>query len=182
MENVALLDNQQSSKVFINTISIAVPLIVAVLLAFPNKFDLGDWTKNISHIIGSVNALTTAALLLGLVFIKLKKIKLHQLMMTVSFILGGVFLVCYVTYHLTNPANKFNGSGAIRYFYFFILITHVGLSLLVLPLVLRAMFYAVKRQFARHRKIVKFAYPIWLYVSVTGVTIYLMLYHFFPAR
>ena len=102
--------------------------------------------------------------------------------MTISFILGGIFLVCYVTYHLTNPANKFNGEGLVRGIYLFILITHVGLSLVVLPLVLRAMYYAVKKQFSDHRKIVRFAYPIWLYVSVTGVVVYLMLYHLFPAK
>ena len=173
---------KKSSKLFINIVSIAVPVVVAILLALPNKLDLGNWTKNISHVIGLINGLTTITLILGLVFIKLKKVKLHQLMMTISFILGGIFLVCYVTYHLTNPANKFNGEGLVRGIYLFILITHVGLSLVVLPLVLRAMYYAVKKQFSDHRKIVKFAYPIWLYVSVTGVMVYLMLYHLFPAK
>lgn len=182
MENAARLENQKSSKIFINAVSVVVPLVVAVLLSFPNKLDLGGWTKNLAHVIGAVNSLTTVTLILGLVFIKLKKVKLHQLMMTISFALGGVFLVCYVLYHLTNPANKFNGEGAVRYVYFFVLITHVGLSLVVLPFVLRAMFYAVKKQFSNHRKIVRYAYPVWLYVSITGVTVYLMLYHFFPAK
>ncbi|MEO6589529.1 MAG: DUF420 domain-containing protein [Pyrinomonadaceae bacterium] len=182
MENAVRLEDQKSSKLFINIVSIAVPIVVAILLALPNKLELGNWTKNISHVIGLINALTTITLLLGLVFIKLKKIKLHQLMMTISFILGGIFLVCYVTYHLTNPANKFSGEGTIRGMYLFILVTHVGLSLVVLPLVLRAMYYAVKKQFSDHRKIVKFAYPIWLYVSVTGVMVYLMLYHLIPAK
>lgn len=182
MENAARLENQTKSKFFINAVSIAVPVVVAVLLALPNKLELGDWTKSISHAIGLINMLTTVSLILGLVFIKLKKISLHQLMMTISFVLGGLFLACYVTYHLTNPANKFNGEGAIRYVYLFILITHVGLSLVVLPLVLRAMYYAVTKQFSLHRKIVKFAYPIWLYVSITGVTVYLMVYHLFPAK
>lgn len=182
MENAARFENQKTSKVFINTISVAVPVVVAFLLAFPNKLDLGGWTKNISHLIGAVNSLTTFTLILGLVFIKYKKIKLHQLMMTVSFALGGLFLVFYVTYHLTNPSNKFSGVGTVRYFYLFILLSHIALSLVVLPLVLRAMYYAVTKRFAEHRKIVKFAYPIWLYVSITGVTVYLMLYHLFPSK
>ncbi|CAN5867058.1 DUF420 domain-containing protein [soil metagenome] len=182
MENTARLENQKTSKLFINIISIAVPFVVVILLALPNKPDLGDWTKNLSHVIGAVNSLTTIALILGFVFIKLKKINLHQLMMTTAFALGGLFLVCYVLYHLTNPANKFSGEGAIRFVYLFILITHIGLSFVVLPLVLRAMFYAVKKQFSNHRKIVRFAYPIWLYVSITGVVVYLMLYHLFPAK
>lgn len=182
MENAARLEDQKSSKVFINTISIVVPLAVVALLAVPAKLDLGAWTKSISHVIGAINSLTTVSLILGLIFIKLKKVHLHRLMMTISFALGGIFLVCYVLYHLTNPANKFNGEGAVRTVYLFILATHVGLSFVVLPLVLRAMYYAVKKQFDRHRKIVRYAYPIWLYVSITGVAVYLMLYHLFPAK
>jgi putative membrane protein len=182
MESAAGLENQKTSKFFINAVSIAVPVVVAFLLAFPNKLDLGGWTKNLSHAIGFINSVTSLTLILGLVFIKLKKIELHRLMMTVSFALGAAFLVCYVTYHTTNPSNKFTGEGAVRYFYLFVLLTHVALSLVVLPLVLRAMYYAVTKQFERHRKIVRYAYPIWLYVSLTGVTVYLMLYHFFPAK
>ena len=176
------LNQERKSRLFINTISIVVPLVVAILLGLPNKLDLGEWTKNLAHAIGFINSLTTLTLILGLIFIKSGKIQAHQRTMTISFILGGLFLICYVTYHLTNPANRFSGGGFIRYVYFFLLITHVGLSLVVLPLVLRAMFYAVKGQFARHKKIVRLAYPIWLYVSVTGVAVYFMLYHLFPAK
>jgi putative membrane protein len=182
METAAKIENQKKSNVFINTISIVVPLIVAILLGLPAKLDLGGWTRSLPHVIGTINSLTTLCLILGLVFIKLKKIRLHQSMMTASFGLGGLFLICYVLYHLTNPANKFNGEGFVRYVYFFTLITHIGLSLVVLPLVLRAMYYAATNHFAAHKKIVRFAYPIWLYVSVTGVLVYLFVYQFFPAR
>jgi putative membrane protein len=182
MENVAALENQKKSSLLINIISIAVPVVVAILLGLPSKLQLGEWTKTLPHVIGLLNSLTTLTLILGLFFIKLKKISLHQTMMTTSFALGGLFLVCYVLYHLTNPANKFNGEGLIRYVYFFTLISHVGLSLVVLPLVLRAMFYAATKQFAAHKKIVKFAYPIWLYVSITGVIVYLFVYQLFPAK
>ena len=102
--------------------------------------------------------------------------------MTIAFALGGLFLVSYIIYHSTNPANIFNGEGAARTVYLVLLISHIGLSLIVLPLVLRAMYYAVTKQFEKHKRIVKFAYPIWLYVSTTGVIVYLMLYHFFPAN
>lgn len=173
---------EKKSKLIINILSIVVPVAVAVMLAFPNKLDLGDWTKNLSHAIGGINTLTTLALIAGLIFIKLKKVHLHRIAMIVSFALGGLFLVCYIIYHSTNPPNKFNGEGAVRYVYLFILISHIGLSLVVLPLVLRAMFYAVTKQYEKHKKIVKFAYPIWLYVSVTGVIVYAMLYHLFPAK
>ena len=178
----AAIEPANKSRFFINAISIIVPAAVAGLLAFPNKLDLGAWTKTLPHVIGGINSLTTLALLAGLIFIKQNKVHLHRAAMTTAFALGALFLVFYVLYHATNPANKFSGEGAARYAYFFFLATHVGLSLIVLPLVLRAMFFAVAKQFAAHKKIVKFAYPIWLYVSATGVIVYLMLYHLFPAR
>lgn len=177
-----MIPQEKKSMFLINTLSVVIPVVVAILLGLPYKLELGNWTKSLSHVIGLINSLTTVALIAGLIFIKQKKINLHRAAMTVSFALGGLFLVCYVLYHLTNPANKFYGEGSIRYVYFFTLITHIALSLVVLPLVLRAMFYAVTRQFAAHKKLVKYAYPIWLYVSVTGVAVYLMLYHFYPAK
>jgi putative membrane protein len=180
MEADAPINQEKKSRFFINAVSVAVPLVVAILLGLPNKLELGAWTKTLPHIIGLINSLTTISLILGLIFIKLKKLSLHRTAMTVSFALGGLFLVCYVCYHLTNPANSFSGEGAVRYLYFFVLITHVGLSLIVLPFVLRAMYYAVTKQFAHHKRLVRYAYPIWLYVSVTGVIVYLMLYQLFP--
>ena len=181
MTTVAL-QSETKSKLLINVISIGVPIAVAVILAFPNKLNLGDWTKSLSHVIGAINTLTTLVLIAGLIFIKRKKIDYHRIAMTTAFALGGLFLICYVTYHVSNPANKFNGEGAVRYVYFFLLITHIGFSLVVLPLVLRAMFYAVTGQFARHKSVVRYAYPIWLYVSATGVIVYLMLYQLFPHK
>lgn len=103
-------------------------------------------------------------------------------MMMTSFALGAVFLICYLTYHLSNPENRFSETGSVRYLYLFILATHILLSIVVLPLVLRALYFAVTGQFEKHRNIVRFAYPIWLYVSLSGVAVYLMLYQLFPAR
>ncbi|HEY0426625.1 MAG TPA: DUF420 domain-containing protein [Pyrinomonadaceae bacterium] len=179
---VETLNQEKNSRLFINTISIVVPIVVAVLLSLPNKLDLGAWTKNLAHAIGLINTLTTFTLIFGLVFIKTGKIEAHRLMMSISFALGGLFLICYVTYHLTNPANRFAGEGFVRYAYLFLLATHVLLSLVVLPLVLRAMFFAVTGQFARHKRVVRYAYPIWLYVSVSGVAVYLLLYQLFSAK
>jgi putative membrane protein len=170
------------SKLLINIISIAVPVTVMGMLAFPNKLNLGEWTKQIPHIVGAINTLTTLALIAGLFFIKNNKIDLHRISMIIAFALGGIFLVCYVLYHISNPANRFSGAGFIRYVYFFFLASHILLSLVVLPFVLRAMFYGVTRQFALHKRIVRYAYPIWLYVSISGVIIYLLLYQLFPSK
>lgn len=182
MENAVPDSNEKSPKFVINLISIAVPVVVGVLLAFPNRVDLGAWTKTLPHVIGSVNSLTTLALLLGFLFIRRNRVDLHRLSMLSAFALGGVFLVCYVTYHISNPSNRFSGEGFVRYVYLFILLTHILLSLVVLPLVLRALFYALTARFERHRRIARYAYPIWLYVSVTGVIVYLMLYQLFPNK
>lgn len=182
MTNADNLPNAKKSRLLINIISIAVPIVVAVLLSLPNKLDLGAWTKTLPHIIGAINSLTTLALIAGLTFIWLNKIHLHRAAMTFAFILGALFLVCYILYHLTNPENRFEHEGYVRTFYLIILLSHIALSIVVLPFVLRAMYYAVSGQFAAHKKIVRYAYPIWLYVSVTGVVVYLLLYWLFPNK
>lgn len=181
MENVAV-GRERGSLLLINILSVLIPLAVIIMLSFPNKLNLGEWTKSLSHLIGGINSLTSLLLIAGLIFIRRNKIELHRLVMIGAFVLGSLFLICYVIYHISNPPNKFYGEGFVRYVYFFVLITHIGLSMIVLPLVLRAMFFAAAGQFLRHKKIAKYAYPIWLYVSITGVIAYLMLYQLFPAK
>jgi putative membrane protein len=166
---------EQKSMTFINALSVAIPVVVAVLLGIRQKVDIGAWTKVLPHVIGAINTLTSVLLIYGLYLIKQKQIVRHQKVMTGAFGLGALFLVCYVLYHLTNPSTIFGGEGLIRYFYYFILISHISLSLIVLPLVLRAYFFAWTKQIERHRKMTKFAFPIWLYVSITGVVAYLMI-------
>ncbi len=159
----------------INILSVAVVLLVMVMLGIREKPYIGEWTKQLTFVNAIINSMTAAALLLGLFFIRRKNIRAHKACMTTGFLLGGLFLVFYVLYHISNEETRFGGEGAVRYFYFFILITHVLASFVVLPLVLRAYYYGWKRLDDRHRKIVRYAYPIWLYVSVTGVIAYLMI-------
>ena len=176
MINADAPPTEKKSLLLINILSVVVPVVVAILLGLPTKLDLGEWTKNLAHLIGVINTLTTFVLLAGLIFIRQNKINRHRAAMTTAFVLGVLFLVCYVFYHLTTPPTRYGGAGILRPVYFFFLISHIGLSLVVLPLVLRAMFFAVTNQFARHKRIVRYAYPAWLYVSVTGVIVYLMAY------
>lgn len=159
----------------INIISVVIPVAVAVLLGIRTKPDLGEWTKILPHLNAVINSLTALLLIVGFYFIRNQKREAHRLVMTTAFILGGVFLISYVLYHLTNPSTSFGGEGAVKYVYYFILISHILLSLVVLPLVLRAFYFALKGDYQRHKKLVKFAYPIWLYVSITGVIAYLMI-------
>ena len=167
--------SEKRATIATNVLSIVIPLVVAILLGIRTKVDLGAWTKVLPHAIGAINTLTSILLILGLVAQKRGKIGLHRIAMTSAFALGAVFLVCYVTYHLSNPSTKYEGDGVLRVVYYAILISHISLSLIVLPLVLRAFLFALTNQIARHRKIAKYAYPIWLYVSTTGVIVYLMI-------
>lgn len=166
----------------IHTVSIVVPIVVALLLGIRTKFDLGTWTKVLPHVIGGINTLTSLLLILGWIAIKSKKVTLHRACMMASMGLGALFLVCYVTYHLSNPSTRYGGDGWLRTVYYVILISHIVLSLLVLPLVLRAFAYGIYGKFDHHRRIAKFAMPIWLYVSVTGVLAYLLISPYYQAH
>lgn len=175
MTTLVLPKNKKYNQ-FINIVAVAIPLVVAILLnpRIP-KIDLGDWTKMLPHLNGLVNSLTSLSLLAGFYFIKQKKISAHRLMMTVSFCLGAVFLVSYVLYHLSNESTPFGGEGIIRPIYYFLLISHITLSIGVVWFVLRAIYFAMSNQIELHKKAVKWAFPIWLYVSITGVIVYLMI-------
>ena len=112
-------EKEKSSMTLINVLSVAIPLVVALLLGIRTKVDLGNWTKILPHFIGGINALTSVVLLAGLYFIKNKQIENHRKTMTLAFFLGFLFLLCYVTYHLSNPSTSFGGEGFAKYFYFF---------------------------------------------------------------
>ncbi len=174
MENLNDKSTKQSMRV-VNIISVAIPVVVAILLGIRQKIDLGEWTKVLPHLIGGINTLTSISLMAGFWLIKQKNTNAHRKVMTVAFILGALFLVCYVLYHVSNESTIFGGQGLIRYIYYFILISHIALSLIVLPLVLRAYYYAWTGNYKMHQKLAVFAFPIWLYVSVTGVIAYLMI-------
>jgi putative membrane protein len=166
---------EKNTNLVVNVLSIAVPVVVALLLGVPFKLDLGSWTKVIPHVIGGINTITSLILVAGFIAQKAGKIKLHRLLMSSAIGLGALFLVCYVIYHLTNESTRFGGEGATRIVYYFVLFSHIALSLVVLPLVLRAFLFAFTNQIVRHKRIAKWAFPIWLYVSVTGVIAYLMI-------
>ena len=162
------------NKTIINILSIAIPVAVAVLLGLRFKVNLGEWTKSLPHLNAIINSLTSVFLVAGLVFIKQKNIKMHQNMMLASFSLGSLFLVTYVLYHFSNESTVYPDNG-LRPLYLFILISHILLSIGVVRFVLLSLFYALQGDFVKHKKMTKIAYPIWLYVSITGVIVYLMI-------
>ncbi len=171
-----LTENQHKSyQRTITILSIAIPVAVAVLLGIPQKVYLGEWTKNLPALNACINSLTTILLLAGLAAIKQKNIRMHRFMMATAVGLGALFLVSYVIYHLTNAHTVFPKENPLRPVYLFLLITHIILSIVVVRFVLMALYYALTDQIDRHKKIVKWAYPIWLYVSVTGVIVYMLI-------
>lgn len=158
-------------------ISILIPVAVAVLLSVRLK-DFGINVEPLHFlppIYAVINGLTALVLIAGVLAIKNGNRQLHQRLMTTAIALSVVFLVMYIAYHLTTDSTKFGGEGAIRMVYFFILISHIVLSIVVIPLVLITYVRALAERFDRHKKIAKITFPIWLYVAVTGVVVYLMI-------
>jgi putative membrane protein len=159
----------------INALSIAIPIAVAAILGIRTKIDLGAWTKGLPHLIAIINSLTSICLIIGFIAIKKHNVILHQRMMKSAFLLGGVFLITYILYHISNPSTHFGGEGYLKYVYFFVLISHIILSIGVVPFVLYAIYYAMTGHIHKHVQTVKWTFPLWLYVSVTGVIAYLMI-------
>jgi uncharacterized membrane protein YozB (DUF420 family) len=121
---------------------------------------------------------TSAVLLFsGWTAIKRKRVAAHRFSMQAAFVTSSIFLVCYLTRFYLTGAHRFPGSGALRIVYFTILFTHMILAVATVPLVLRTLFLARRARWAEHRKIARITFPVWMYVSVTGVVVYVMLYH-----
>ena len=130
----------------------------------------------------SLNGLSAIFLAAGFIFIRRKNVPAHKRCMLSAFATSTVFLVCYLTYHFFHPVTKFPGYGWIRPVYYVMLASHIFLAALILPLALITLSRALRQRFDSHRAIARWTWPIWMYVSVTGVLVYLMLYHFYPAR
>ena len=158
--------------IWIKIISVAIPVIVAILFGVRVDYELPIF---LPPIYSSLNALTAVLLVLALVAIKSNKIKIHQRLMQTCIALSLVFLVMYIAYHMTTDPTTFGGEGYVKSLYFFILISHIILSIALIPLVLISYVRAFQEEFPAHRKISKITFPIWLYVAVTGVVVYLMI-------
>ena len=161
---------------WVTVVAVAVPIVVAILLFMPSKIDFAsDWVYFLPHFNAIINTAASVALIFGLIFIKNKNITLHRASMTTAFVLGAIFLVSYVIYHAAAESTTFGGQGLIKSVYYFILITHILLAAVALFPILLAYYYGHTDQRAKHKKVVKFAYPIWLYVTISGVIVYLMI-------
>ena len=138
----------------------------------------GDWIAALPTLNASLNAIAGVFLVVGFVLIKRRRIAAHRRAMIAAFVTSALFLVSYVVYHANAGSRPYHGTGALRVLYFSILIPHVILAAAVLPLALLTLHRGLIRDDARHRKIARVTLPIWLFVSITGVVVYLMLYQF----
>ncbi len=161
-------------KLLTTIASIAIPLVVALL--FKVKIEIPNFDSSIlPPIYATINGVTALFLVLALVAIKRKNRSVHEMIMKFCIVLSLVFLALYVVYHMTSDSTAFGGSGASKYIYYFILISHILLSVLVIPMVLFAYFHAWKGDFEKHKKLTRYTWPIWFYVAVTGVVVYVMI-------
>ena len=177
-------------------VSILVPVLVALLLFL--KWDLDKLVfdlrspnfepiiliedlpiakplKFLPPIYAAINGITAIILVMAVYYIKKGKRNIHEYLIKICIALSLCFLVMYIAYHITSDPTSFGGEGAIKYIYYFILISHILLSITVIPFVLFSYIRAITGDFQRHRKIAKITFPIWLYVAVTGVIVYIMI-------
>ena len=157
----------------ITLISIVVPIVVAGL--FGIKIPGVEPLIFLPPIYASINGLTAILLIVAVIAIKNQNRKLHERLMTSCIFLSMIFLLMYVAYHMTSDSTPYGGDGSLRYVYFFILISHILLSIAIIPLVLFTYARAYLQKFEQHRKLAKITFPIWLYVAISGVVVYLMI-------
>ncbi|UUV21714.1 DUF420 domain-containing protein [Paenimyroides aestuarii] len=168
---------EKKYSIWIWILSIAIPVVVAVLFSV-NLHDLGYNVKPLTFlppIYATINGITAVLLVWAVRAIKKGNQSLHERLIKICIGCSVAFLAMYVAYHMTSVETKFGGEGALRYLYFFILITHILLSIIIIPFVLVTFVRGIAGAYQRHKKLARITYPMWLYVAVTGVIVYLMI-------
>ena len=167
-----MAENPEKHKKLIVVLSIVIPIAVAAL--FGIKIPGYDFYF-LPPIYASINGLTAVLLIVSFISIRNGNRSRHEFLNKICLVLSGLFLVMYIIYHATSEATHFGGEGTVRYIYYFILVTHIILSVIVIPFVLFTFSRALAGNFERHKRLAKFTFPLWLYVAVTGVIVYLMI-------
>ncbi|MBI2203723.1 MAG: DUF420 domain-containing protein [Candidatus Rokubacteria bacterium] len=166
----------------IGALSILVLGIVGALTLGPSGRGGGMDVSALPTVNAALNATSAVLLGTGFVLIRRRRVRAHLMAMTAAFATSTLFLVSYVTYHYHAGSRPFTGQGLVRPVYFVLLLTHIVLAAVIVPLALTTLYRAWRGDFTRHRWIARWTLPIWLYVSVTGVAVYWMLYHLTPAQ
>ena len=167
------ISKENKFNTIIAVVSVIIPIVVALLfmVKIPNVKPLSF----LPPIYATINGLTAILLLVAVWAVKQGRERLHQNVMTLNVALSLLFLLMYIAYHMTSDSTTYGGDGIISYVYYFILITHIILSIALIPLVLRTYAKAYLKDFDSHRALAKYTFPIWLYVAVTGVVVYVMI-------
>lgn len=174
---MAMTEAEKKYKKWIVILSIVIPVAVAALFGV-NLRKLGYDVEPLSFlppIYATINGITAILLVAAVSAIKKGKVKLHETLIKLCMACSIAFLVMYVAYHMTSDSTPFGGEGAIRYVYYFILITHILLSIIIIPFVLITFVRGIAGAYERHKKLARITYPMWLYVAVTGVVVYIMI-------
>ena len=158
-------------------LSIIVPLTVLMLFRIKIDYELPVF---LPPVYASINTLTALILIAALIAIKNGKRKLHEILIKSAMGLTVLFLILYIVYHATSEETPYGGTGFMRYVYFFTLISHIVLSVTVIPFVLISFVRAINNETAKHRKIARIAFPLWLYVVISGVLVFLMISPYYP--
>jgi putative membrane protein len=168
--------SDRSFFVFNAVVSVLALSFIAYILVLREGDTLGGVDlRFLPGVNACLNALSSVLLVAGWVAIRRRAVRVHKRLMVAAFAASAVFLVSYLVYHWVHGDTKFQGQGWLRAVYFAVLISHIVLSMFVVPMALSAFYFAWRREFQRHRRLTRIALPIWLYVSVTGVVIYFML-------
>jgi putative membrane protein len=171
----SLKKNDNQAKWLIGIFSFVVFAAVVTLGAIKIKFNLGFDVHIFAKINAVINSLVTILLAAALVAVKQQKFILHKRLMLSAMVLSILFLVSYICHHLLAGDTKYGGRGLLRYFYFFILTTHIFLAAIILPFILFTAYRALIGEYQTHKKLARITWPIWFYVSMTGVLVYLLI-------
>ncbi len=167
--------NDKQARILIGIVSVVVFAAVVMLGRVELKVDLGFDVHLFAKINAVINSVVTVLLVAGLVAVKKRKYSLHKKIMLTAMVLSALFLVSYIGHHLFAGDTKFGGQGFIRPVYYFILITHIILAAIILPFILFTAYRALTAEWPAHRKLARITWPIWFYVALTGVIVYLMI-------
>lgn len=167
--------NDKTVFKIILALSVVVFALVVVLYQLPKSDSIPEWAKVLPTLNAMINATCSALLITTFIAIKRKNIALHKRLNITTFVLSSLFLVSYITFHSFGVETRFPEDNPIRPIYLFILVTHIILAAAVFPLVLTSFYLGLGNRVEQHRKISRFTFPIWLYVTVTGVVVYLMI-------
>ena len=171
----SLQKNDKTARWLILTVSFVVFAAVVLLSRIKLDVQLGFDEHLFAKINAIINSVVSLLLVIGLITVKRRQYALHRKVMIAAIILSSLFLISYICHHLFTGDTKYGGTGSIRYFYFFILITHIILAAVILPFILYTAYRGLTAEWPAHRKLAKITWPVWLYVSVTGVIVYLMI-------